>query len=145
MNVENKKRVACCVLRELQTNSFTERGPRRANSAWVIRHSKFTRAFTLIELMVVVGIIGMVLAMGAPTLYHFLHKEGFRKSVGNMMDACSTARARAILSQTTAELVFRPLQRSCEVSGGVGGGPGRRAVKGTSWWAAAVHSTRRRS
>jgi prepilin-type N-terminal cleavage/methylation domain-containing protein len=82
------------------------------------------RGFTLIELMVVVGIIGLLLALGAPTLYKFFHKEGFRKSVGDMMEACSTARARAILSQTTTELVFHPQQRSCETAGGTGGGWG---------------------
>jgi len=83
-----------------------------------------SRAFTLIEVMVVVGIIGLVMAMGAPTLYRFLHREGFRKSVGDVMEACSTARSRAILSQTTTELVFHPVERRCEVSGGGAGGWG---------------------
>jgi prepilin-type N-terminal cleavage/methylation domain-containing protein len=82
------------------------------------------KGFTLIELMVVVGIMGLILAMGAPTLYKFFHKEGFRKSVGDMMEACSTARSRAILSQTTTELVFHPQQRSCEAAGGTSGGWG---------------------
>jgi prepilin-type N-terminal cleavage/methylation domain-containing protein len=83
-----------------------------------------SKGFTLIELMVVVGIIGLILAMGAPSLYKFLHKEGFRKSVGDMLEACSTARSRAIMSQTTTELVFHPQQKSCEVAGGSGGGWG---------------------
>ena len=82
------------------------------------------KGFTLIEMMVVVGIMGLVLAMGAPTLYKFFHKEGFRKSVGDIMEACSTARARAILSQTTTELVFHPTQRSCAATGGTVGGWG---------------------
>ena len=80
--------------------------------------------FTLIEIMVVVAIIGVVLATGAPTLYRFMHKEGFRKSVGDMMDVCSAARSRAILGQTTTELVFHPLQKSCTVAGGASGGWG---------------------
>lgn len=91
-----------------------------------VHASRFTfqSAFTLIEIMVVVAIIGVVLAAGAPTLYHFLHKEGFRKSVGDMMEVCSAARSRAILGQTTTELVFNPLQKSCAVSGGAAGGWG---------------------
>ena len=93
-------------------------------ASFLIGHLQLSRAFTLIELMVVVGIIGMILAMGAPTLYHFFHKEGFRKSVSNLMESCSTARSRAILSQTTTELVFHPQQRSCEVAGGAASGWG---------------------
>lgn len=100
-----------------------ERGARRAKGQHVSR-STFHAAFTLIELMVVVGIIGLILAMGAPTLLHFFHKEGFRKSVSDLMEACSTARSRAILGQTKVSLVFHPQQRSCAVEGGPGGGWG---------------------
>jgi type II secretion system protein H len=73
--------------------------------------------FTLIEIMVVVGIIGMIAAMGAPSLYAVLHKEGFRKTVSDMMDLCSTARAQAILQGVTTEIVFHPQERRCELSG----------------------------
>jgi prepilin-type N-terminal cleavage/methylation domain-containing protein len=40
-------------------------------------------AFTLIEIMVVVAIIGIVMAAGAPTLHKALNKEGFRKTVSD--------------------------------------------------------------
>jgi prepilin-type N-terminal cleavage/methylation domain-containing protein len=106
-------------------------GGNNRDSSFKVRHSELIRAFTLIELMVVVGIMGLILAMGAPTLYRFFHKEGFRKSVGDMMEACSTARARAILSQTTTVLVFHPATKSCEVSGGSGGGWGGWAASAT--------------
>ncbi|MGD0614836.1 MAG: type II secretion system protein, partial [Verrucomicrobiota bacterium] len=66
------------------------------------------RAFTLIEIMVVVGIIGMIAAMGVPTLYRMLHREGFGKTVGDVMDLCSAARARAILQGSTTQIVFHP-------------------------------------
>jgi prepilin-type N-terminal cleavage/methylation domain-containing protein len=101
-----------------------DRNGTRAAKLHHVSRITFLSAFTLIELMVVVGIIGLILAMGAPTLYKFFHKEGFRQSVGDMMEACSTARARAILSQTTTELVFHPAKKSCEVSGRPGGGWG---------------------
>lgn len=79
--------------------------------------------FTLIEIMVVVAIMGVILAAGAPTLYKALHKEGFRKSVSDILEVCSSARARAILQGTITEVVFHPHQRTCEVQGGsVGGG-----------------------
>ena len=72
--------------------------------------------------MVVVAIIGMIMAMGVPTLYHMFHREGFSKTVGGVMDLCSTARAQAILQGKTTEVVFYPPERKCEVSGGASAG-----------------------
>ena len=48
--------------------------------SFVIRHSSLARAFTLIEIMVVVAIMGIILAAGIPSLYGMLHKEGLRKT-----------------------------------------------------------------
>jgi prepilin-type N-terminal cleavage/methylation domain-containing protein len=75
-------------------------------------------AFTLIEIMVVVAIIGIVMAAGAPTLHKALNKEGFRKTVSDIQDVCTSARARAIMRGEVTEVVFHPQQRTCEVSGG---------------------------
>ena len=87
------------------------------------------RAFTLLEIMVVVAIIGMIFGAGVPTLYKALHKEGFRKTVSDIVDVCNSARARAILQGTMTEVVFHPYERTCEVSGGrVGGGMAHRAA-----------------
>ena len=79
---------------------------------------RWQRAFTLIEIMVVVAIMGMILAMGIPSIYKVVKKEGMRKAVSDIQEACTRARARAILSGSTAELVFHPLDRRFEVSGG---------------------------
>jgi hypothetical protein len=79
-------------------------------------------AFTLMEIMVVVGIMGLIMALGVPTLYRLFHREGFSKTVGEVMELCSSARARAILQGTTAELVFYPRERRCELGTGSGGG-----------------------
>jgi prepilin-type N-terminal cleavage/methylation domain-containing protein len=82
------------------------------------------RAFTLIEIMVVVAIIGIIMAAGAPTLYKVFHKEGFRKTVSDIVDVCSAARAEAIMHDKTTEVIFHPQERTCEVSGAVGRGGG---------------------
>ncbi len=82
-------------------------------------------AFTLMEIMVVVGIMGLIMAMGVPSLYRLLHREGFSKTVGDIMEMCSAARAHAILQGTTTEIVFHPRERRCELggTGAAGSGP----------------------
>jgi type II secretion system protein H len=93
------------------------------------RSSRGLRGFTLIEVMVVVGIIGLIAAMGVPTLYRMLHREGFSKTVGDVMELCSTARARAIMGGRTVVLVFYPQERRCQIGegeaapGGAAGAP----------------------
>jgi prepilin-type N-terminal cleavage/methylation domain-containing protein len=74
-------------------------------------------AFTLIEIMVVVGILGVILAMGAPPFFRILQKEGMRKVLSDVQDVFSNARAQAILKGTTTEVVFHPLERRLEVAG----------------------------
>jgi prepilin-type N-terminal cleavage/methylation domain-containing protein len=74
------------------------------------------RAFTLIEIMIVVAIIGIIMAMGVPSIVRTMRKEGMRKAVSDLVEACSEARATAILSGTKTDLVIRPQDR--KVSGG---------------------------
>jgi type II secretion system protein H len=73
-------------------------------------------AFTLIELMVVVAIIGIILAMGTPSLLMALHKEGMNKAANDVMDACSEARSRAIFQGTTTEIIFHPQENRWEIA-----------------------------
>jgi len=75
-------------------------------------------AFTLIEIMVVVGLIGMILAMSAPSLYRLYHKEGLEKILSDFDDICRAARGRAILGNQITKIVFHPLDRTCAVEGG---------------------------
>ena len=65
-----------------------------------------TRGFTLIEIMIVVGIIGIVLAMGMPPFLQSFKKDPLRQAVSDVTEACSTARAQAILSGAPTELVM---------------------------------------
>lgn len=75
-------------------------------------------AFTLIEIMVAVGIIAMILAMGIPSVYQQLHKDGMRKAVVDVQEACSAARGRAVLDGVITELKIRPGERTITVSAG---------------------------
>jgi prepilin-type N-terminal cleavage/methylation domain-containing protein len=75
-------------------------------------------AFTLIEIMIVVGIIGLMAAMGVPSILQSLQKEGMRKAVSDMVDACNDARAHAILGGQPTDVTFHPLDRTFASSGG---------------------------
>ena len=66
------------------------------------------RAFTLIEIMIVVAIIGLVAAMGIPSMLQMLKKDGMRKAVSDVTELLGDVRADAILKDHTAEAIFRP-------------------------------------
>jgi len=97
---------------------MTQRGRWMASrhSSFVIRHS--LRAFTLIEIMIVVAIIGLIAAMGMPAMAKALQKEGMRKAVSDVEDVFFTARERAIWSNSKVAAVFYPKERRFEVEGG---------------------------
>ncbi len=86
------------------------------NPHFHVQKPEARRAFTLIEIMVVVAIMGIVLAMGVPSMVRASRKEGIRKAVSDIIDACSDARADAILKGTTSDFVIRPQDRT--ISGG---------------------------
>jgi prepilin-type N-terminal cleavage/methylation domain-containing protein len=68
------------------------------------------RAFTLMELMVVVGIIGLVAAMGVPSILQMRREAPMRKAVNDVLEMCERARAAAVLKNTTTAIVFHPRQ-----------------------------------
>ncbi len=90
-------------------------GPRQAGS----------RAFTLIELMVVVAVMGIILMMGIPAIYSALHRDPLSQAVVDVVDACqggldhAGARSLAILNGKTTELRIYPRERRIEVAGGM--------------------------
>jgi prepilin-type N-terminal cleavage/methylation domain-containing protein len=84
-------------------------------------HRAALRAFTLIEIMVVVAIMGLIMAMGVPSILASMKKDGMRKAVSDLQDCCSQARAEAIMQNRTVSLVFHPLEKSFGVDGGGNG------------------------
>lgn len=76
------------------------------------------KGFTLIEIMVVVAIMGIILATGIPSIYRMMKREGMRQAVNEVMEVCSHARAQAIFRGAPTEVVFHPLERRFEISGG---------------------------
>ncbi|MFN7141011.1 MAG: Tfp pilus assembly protein FimT/FimU [Limisphaerales bacterium] len=73
---------------------------------------KLRRGFTLIEILIVVGILGIIAAIGIPSFARTLQKEGMRRAVSDFVEACSDARATAILKQETTTLTIRPFEHT---------------------------------
>jgi prepilin-type N-terminal cleavage/methylation domain-containing protein len=74
------------------------------------------RAFTLIEIMIVVAIIGLIAAMGIPSLLQMLQKEGMRKAVSDVTELLGDARADAILKGQNTYVSFRPANNRLDSS-----------------------------
>ena len=53
-------------------------------------------AFTLIELMVVMGIVAIIIAAGVPSFVRAMRKEGLRKAVSDMVEAAAMPVLEAI-------------------------------------------------
>ena len=82
----------------------------------VVRKKLPREAFTLIEIMVVVAIIGLMAAMGIPSMLQMLQKDGMRKAVSDVKDVLNTARSQAILQGRTKAVVFHPHDKKLEVA-----------------------------
>ncbi len=92
--------------------------------------------FTLLELMMVVGIIGLVVAMGVPAILSVTREQPLRKAVNDTLEICTHARAEAILSGKPTRVTFHPLTREVQFSGSSSSAPPPRVGQ-----AAAVNST----
>ncbi len=73
------------------------------------------QAFTLLELMVVVAIMGIILVMGIPAIREATHREALTQATRDITEGCKDARARAILSGKPAELRISPKDGHIEV------------------------------
>lgn len=89
------------------------------------RQVRSVAAFSLIEIMVVIGILGIVLAMGAPTFLRMKRGEPMRQTVAEVREVCANARARAILGGQPVAVVFHPLDGTFAVDGAGGSEVGR--------------------
>jgi len=84
-------------------------------------------AFTLLELMIVVAVMGLILAMGLPIIYRMRHEAPLRKAVRDVVEVCSTARSRAILQSKAVCVVFHPREGAFALEGA---GPSEAAGSG---------------
>ena len=65
------------------------------------------RAFSLIEIMIVISIVAIVISAGVPMMFRAMQKNELLKAVSDIVEGCSHARARAILQGVPTEFVIR--------------------------------------
>jgi prepilin-type N-terminal cleavage/methylation domain-containing protein len=91
----------------------------RPVEAAATRNRQTRRGFTLIEIMVVAGIIAVIMTVSIPAIYRHFHPDSIIKATREIMDICRDARARAILNCEETILVLRIKDRRIDiVSGG---------------------------
>jgi prepilin-type N-terminal cleavage/methylation domain-containing protein len=72
------------------------------------RKSKTANAFTLIEIMMVVAIMGLVLAMGMPAFLAAHREAPLRKAVNDVIELAARTRSQAILKNEETVMKFFP-------------------------------------
>lgn len=71
--------------------------------------------FTLVELMIVIGVIALAMAVAVPAFVKAHHKGPLRQSVSDLKEVFARARAQAILSGNTVVLRINPQDAAFEV------------------------------
>ena len=74
-------------------------------------------AFTMLEIMMVVAILGLMMTMSVPAILRTMHQEPLRKAVNDVKTICYNARAQAILHGVTTSIVFHPRSGEVTLSG----------------------------
>jgi prepilin-type N-terminal cleavage/methylation domain-containing protein len=96
--------------------------PRTTQQALRTPHSQ--GAFTLIEIMIVVAIMGIVMTMSVPIVYKVWHRAPMVQAVHDVQEVFKSARDLAIMQGKTMEVVLHPKENRLEVSGFAAPAPG---------------------
>ena len=70
------------------------------------------RAFTLVELMVVVAVMGVIIGISIPSFRSFLKKAPLEQAISDVEGMCRQARSDAIINKRTMELVLNDVEES---------------------------------
>ncbi len=97
------------------------------NAGGVARGRGARTAFTLLEVMIVVGIAVLVMAISIPFVQRTIRRDAVVQAVKVVEDACHSARATAIFGNGPADLVIGVGEGSFRVQGS-SAGPGSSQV-----------------
>ena len=88
-----KFRITNCELRTLPTRAV---GRSAANSPFEIRHSKFSRAFTLIELILVLALLVVITSLAAPAMATFIRGRALDSESRRLFALMHAGQSRAV-------------------------------------------------
>lgn len=74
----------------------------------------------MIEIMIVVGVLGIILAISLPAVYEQRKRAPMRETISSLKKVCGHARAQAIWHNQKTTVTFRPGDRTFKFSGGGG-------------------------
>ena len=74
------------------------------------------RAFTLVELLIAMGMVAILLSVALPSVYRNWGQDSLLKAMTDVMEVCHQARARAVLGGTPMELRIRLVDRSFSIA-----------------------------
>lgn len=74
-----------------------------------------SQAFTMVEIMVVIAILGLILTIGLPSAFRAVSRTPIQQAVYDITEACKQARAQAILNGLPATLVIYPQEKTFKV------------------------------
>jgi len=74
-------------------------------------------AFTLLEIMIVIGIMGIMMTIGVPIVYRAWKRAPMAKALSGVTEVCSRARALAIMQGKPVDLMFYPQEKRFAVVG----------------------------
>ena len=74
------------------------------------------RGFTLLEVMIVVGIAALILAISVPFVQRTFKRDAVYRAVKVVEDALHNARATAIFNNAPTDLIIHPQNRSFQVA-----------------------------
>ena len=70
------------------------------------------RAFTLVELMVVLAVLGLIIGISIPSFRSFFKKAPLEQAISDVEGMCRQARSDAIINKRTMELVLNDSEES---------------------------------